>query len=382
MLGVPAREWLGILGFWTFLALLESTKAYVSARARGLPQPLSYVLVGNLPWWYAWALLTPIAFMLARKARLDRRPIGGAIVVHGVASLVLALVHLVPIALLYWFTNVRLTPDPPTAPELVRRLIDGYAMLNVLTYWVVVGGYYALEFHRRYRATELQAARLEARAAHLEALGTEARLAALRMELNPHFLFNTLNAISGLVRRSERDAAVAMLARLGDLLRRTLSPDRRLEIPLSDELESLRLYLDIERARFGDRLRISIDADDDVRDALVPALILQPVVENAVRHGIAQTPGPGEVGVAIHRAGSGLRIEVRDSGPGFPGRDDRREGVGLSNTRARLAQLYGDDASLGIGRTPSGGAAVTITLPFHQAELALAGTAADHRQAP
>jgi LytS/YehU family sensor histidine kinase len=190
------------------------------------------------------------------------------------------------------------------------------------------------------------------------------------MELNPHFLYNALNAISGLVRRSDRDGAVGMLARLGDLLRVTLNSDAEAEVPLERELECLELYLEIERVRFADRLFTETDVPAELNDALVPSLILQPIVENAVRHGIAPVTRPGTVRIAAERVGTELRLTVADTGAGWNDRRNGREGVGLSNTRARLAQLYGDEAGLRAGPGLTGGTVVTLTLPYHAAPVA------------
>jgi sensor histidine kinase YesM len=186
------------------------------------------------------------------------------------------------------------------------------------------------------------------------------------MELNPHFLFNTLNAISALVRRGEHKEAVTMLARLGDLLRVTLERGGEQEIPLEKELEYLARYLDIERVRFRDRLSVETDVAEDSAHALVPTFILQPLVENAVRHGISRSSEGGRIRVSAHRAEDDrLVLTVADTGVGFstaPGR--LREGVGLKNTRARLDQLYGARASLAWENPPEGGARVTVTMPF------------------
>jgi signal transduction histidine kinase len=370
MRAIGSRERLAILAFWTCFGLLESAKAYVSTRLRGSPSTWAHALAGNMPWWFMWALLTPAVFALARRYRLDRRPAGGAIAVHAVASAGSALVHIIPVGALYFFTHARFNPDGPPLPTMLRNFVDGYGLLDMLTYWAIVGGYYALEFHRRMRATELEASRLQLQAAELRGLTQEARLHALRMELNPHFLFNALNAISGLVRRSDRDTAVAMLARLGDLLRVTLRRDTAEVVTLERELECLDLYLQIERVRFSDRLHIDIDVPDPLRDALVPTLILQPLVENAVRHGIAPTPGPGTIRIQARPAGDQLRIAIADTGPGWNGDQPRGEGLGLSNTRARLVQLYGDAASLLAGAAHGGGTIVTLILPYRAAEPA------------
>jgi two-component system LytT family sensor kinase len=186
----------------------------------------------------------------------------------------------------------------------------------------------------------------------------------LRMELNPHFLYNALNAIAGLVRRQDGARAVEMLARLGTLLRLTLERDSGHEVTLGRELELLDLYLDIERTRFSDRLRVDLDVPAAMLEALVPAFVLQPLVENAIRHGIAPVPEPGWVRIAASAHGGTLAIEIADTGPGVPAEASRSQGVGLRNTRARLAQLYGGSAGLRLERGAAGGTIATLWLPF------------------
>jgi two-component system LytT family sensor kinase len=333
--------------------------------------------VGNLPWWLCWALLTPLAVALARRFRVDGPRRLGALAVHLVAAVALSLAHLALTGTLYFYTITR--HDAPLLPATVARpaspwallegWLDTFLVVDVLTYCAILGGWYALEYHRRLRERELAAFRLEARAAALEAQMAAARLDALRMELNPHFLFNALNAAAGLVRRGEQRAAVETLARLGDLLRLTLEcgrgprGERAHEIPLEEELEVLGLYLAIEQVRFPDRLTVEIDVPADARAAPVPALLLQPLVENAIRHGVAPLPGPGRVRITAHLRDDALELVVEDTGPGFPVGRAHRTGIGLANTRDRLAQLYGERAALRIGDAPEGGAVVTVTLP-------------------
>lgn len=368
---IGPQERLAILGLWTCFGLAESAKAYVvTAPLHGIRSSFGYALIGNMPWWITWALLTPVIFALANRFRLDQRPVAGAIAAHTVAGAVVGLVHLLPVMTLYYYTHARHVPGMAPLPVQMRNWIDSFGLFDMLTYWATVGAYYALEFHRRMRATEREAATLKLQAAELRALTHEARLHALRMELNPHFLYNALNAISGLVRRSDRDAAVGMLARLGDLLRVTLNSDAEEEVTLERELECLELYLEIERVRFVDRLRTDIDVPPALYHALVPSLVLQPIVENAVRHGIAPVPGPVTIHIHARSVGSELRITVADTGAGWDVRRNGHEGVGLSNTRARLAQLYGDAAGLSAGPRPEGGTLVTLTLPYHAAPSA------------
>jgi LytS/YehU family sensor histidine kinase len=233
-------------------------------------------------------------------------------------------------------------------------------------YFALVGIEHALAYMAQARERETQAARLTAQLA-------EAQLGALRMQLNPHFLFNSLNAITVLVRDQNTAAASRMLELLSDVLRQVLRAEASHETALSTELDFLERYLAIEQVRFSDRLRPRIEVGAAIRRALAPQLILQPLVENALRHGIARRADAGLLEVAARREGDTLVLTVRDDGPGLdkaldPGLDPAATaGVGLANTRARLAALYGDRASLEIANA-AGGVVATIRLPYHEAE--------------
>jgi sensor histidine kinase YesM len=367
VLRLTRTHWIGVLAVCVLLGLVESGKAFLGSRLRDAPVTWGNALIGNMPWWLVWALLAPFAFALARRFRADRgRP--SAIAVHFLVAFPISFVHLLAVGALYYRTHAM--GRAPSFEVMIRNWIDSFIMLDALTYWALIGSYYALEYYSRFRVSERHAASLAVRAAQLEASMTEARLAALRMELNPHFLFNTLNAISGLIRRRELDGAIGMLARLGELLRVTLEREAAHQVPLERELSFLRLYLDIERVRFHDRLTVAFDIDPEALDAVVPSLVLQPLVENAVRHGIARRPGPGRIDIRARREGDALVVRVQDTGFGFARKESPRwqEGVGLSNTRARLEQQYGGRAQMTLENAAEGGAVVSLTLPFVQHE--------------
>lgn len=360
-----------VLAFWTVLGLLESGKAYLAERLRGPDGLVPGVahgwvaaVVGNMPWWLLWALLTPTIFRLAARFRLDGPRWLASALGHLVAGTVLSLVHVLVAGVLYYYTNTR--GGPVAGPwGQVESILDAYLVVNLMTYSAVVGAWHALEFARRAREREVTALHLEARTASLERQMAETRLGMLRMQLDPHFLFNSLNGVSGLVRRGEAAAAIEMIARLGDLLRLSLEQRDAHEVTLAREIECLELYLAVERARLGDRLRVEWDVEPGALGAPVPAFILQPLAENAVRHGIAKLPGGGRVRISARRSGRALQLVVADSGPGLRGRDGEGPGgIGLANARARLAQLHGDAAGLRIGNGLGGGAIVTVTLPL------------------
>jgi two-component system, LytTR family, sensor kinase len=261
-----------VLGVWTVFGVLESSKAYVADQLQGIPRGWGPALIGNMPWWWAWAALTPLVFLLASRIRLDRLGWPAALGLHLVLGAIISGVHLAAVGVLYWHTITRpvLAYLPGSARDRlatplgqVEAFLNGYLIVDVMTYAAIVTAWYALRFHRTMREREGDALAERARAATLEAQMQEARLSALRMELNPHFLYNALNAIAGLVRRGDQAQAVEMLARLGTLLRLTLDRNRGHEATLGGELDLLDLYLAIERTRR--ELRVS----RHYRDALL-----------------------------------------------------------------------------------------------------------------
>ena len=233
--------------------------------------------------------------------------------------------------------------------------------VNTIYYFFVLVAWSALYFGVPfYRDLERERERLR----RAEGLAHEARLRALRLQLNPHFLFNTLNAISTLVAENRNAEANRMLARLSDFLRSTLDRTETDEIPLADEIQFACQYLEIEEIRFGDRLRVDISVGADAEDALVPPLILQPLVENAVRHAVARGEGGGAITIVAEREAEWLTLGVHDDGPGLDGSGDRAKGLGLANTRQRLSELYGERAELRLSKSDRGGLAVLVRLPF------------------
>jgi two-component system, LytTR family, sensor kinase len=260
-----------------------------------------------------------------------------------------------------WLTR-RMGPGELAGGTLVRvslDRLDGTLYLTlVLMTWSLL--YLGIVHYRAFQAERERTLRAEA-------LAHAARLEALRYQINPHFLFNTLNAISTLVVERRTGEAARTIARLSDFLRATLDGPLPDEIPLEDELAFVRQYLDIERIRFGDRLAVRIEAESDVGAARVPSMILQPIVENAVRHAIAQKEEGGRITVGAARAVDRLRLVVADDGPGLADGVEVDEGIGLANTRARLRQLYGDAQRVELVSAPGGGLRVLIELPLRGA---------------
>jgi sensor histidine kinase YesM len=239
---------------------------------------------------------------------------------------------------------------------------------GIMTYFLVIGIQYGISYYRQYQERAQQALRLELNASELQRQLANAQLGALKMQLQPHFLYNTLNAIMVLVRQQKGKEAEEMLGRLSDLLRCVLEDVEAQEVALRRELEYLRLYLSIEEVRFPDRLRAEISADIAILDAAVPQMALQPIVENAIRHGIGRSSSAGRIQIRAARVSDRLVIKVEDDGPGLVDETLARSGgIGLSNTRERLWQLYREGASLTVENGERGGAAVTLALPYHLA---------------
>ena len=356
-----ALKWGVIVGFWAFFALLNASQLYWGLRSEGIRRPFLPMLLWQLLGWSPWVGLTPLVLLLARHFPFARAPWRRALPVHLVACTLAAAAHLA----FFTYVTIRLAPfgpDPHPRPfwEMFLGRATSQFHIDLLTYCAILGVSYAMSYYGRFRERE-------ARAAQLEAQLTQAQLQALKMQLHPHFLFNTLNGIAGLVRDNRNKAAVEMLAGLSDLLRYTLENAGRQEVPLGEELDFLELYLNIQQMRFPDRLNVEMHVAPETLRALVPNLILQPLVENAVRHGVAPRTARGTVGVRAARAAGFLKLEVYDDGPGLRRGNGRAEGIGLANTRARLAQLYGADHSFSVTNRAEGGTTAALTIPFNLA---------------
>ncbi len=304
--------------------------------------------------WLLYGVLTPIVFVLARRFPLTRATLARRVPLHLAIALLFCVAWASLGILLGWAMFApRWTPyDMGWLSWIFTTLPFGVAV-----YFAVLGVEHAARYF-------LEARERETQAAHLAAQLADARLGALRMQLQPHFLLNSLNAVTVIVRDRDTATATRILEQLGDMLRRVMRTDRPQEVPLADELEFVRQYLAIEQVRFSDRLRPEFDVAPALLAAAVPEFVLQPLVENAVRHGLAQRVGATRLGIAARREGDELVLTVTDDGPG-PGAAPavRAEGVGLSNTRERLRTLYGDRARLELAATPEGGAAATVRLP-------------------
>jgi two-component sensor histidine kinase len=336
--------WLAVFAGWTLLVIVFAVSSSLTYALTYQPPRWRYTLTMAATEWYVWAAFTPLVASLSRRLRVSRS--------RWWRLLALALVG-VPVAFIK-VTLTRVLRGISEGGEAYFQITDLAA--QYLIFWGIVGATHAWLYYRDSQDREL-------RTAQLETLLAETRLQMLGMQLQPHFLFNTLNTIAELVHQRPVEAE-RMITGLSHLLRETLHAGLVDRVPLDRELQLLDHYVEIQRARFGDRLSVAIDVDEKARDALVPSLFLQPLVENSIKHGIGARAGAGRIELAARRRTDRLVIEIRDDGRGL-GSAVPREGVGLGNCRLRLATLYGEGGyRLEIANRQDGGAAVLIELPL------------------
>jgi sensor histidine kinase YesM len=350
-----------VVGLWAFVAVAVIAMTTLSIFMKSGSVDLLERVIWDIG-WMGWAPLTFLVLRICRRHPIDRQrklPTIARLATYGVG------VVLLQIAIDFTCNSI-LGMTLRGAPFNGRHLLfiavyKGHIYYGV--YWMIVGAAHAMEFHRRYRESELVSSQLETKLANAE-------LDRLKTQLQPHFLFNAHNTIVSLMLKQENETAIRMLTRLSDLLRISLSRSGQQLVPLREELETLKLYLEIQRERFRDRLSIAIDAPPDLEEAEVPHLLLQPLVENALRHGLENVTENGRLEVVVARDADSLVLIVRDNGVGF---DDEKGtasdpssgcGIGLTNTRERLQQFYGARQSLVINRPADGGCAVTIRIPY------------------
>ncbi|NKB87090.1 MAG: sensor histidine kinase [Acidobacteria bacterium] len=333
------------------LGLLSGAGSYATSAMQNEAARLFPMLAWSVAAWLVWLLLVPGIVEVTRRLPLRSPGAARNTVLHTLAMIGFVLLHeLLYVGLIVAFEPQILT-DPGVGLVLTARL-GGYAVLGALVYVGVVAVEHLVATNERARRREIEAARLETELA-------EARLQSLATQLQPHFLFNTLNTATGLLREDRNEAAADVLVHLGDLLRDSLG-DRPTLVTVADERDTIERYLAIQRARFGGRIDIELDFDDDALGGLLPHFVLQPLVENAFRHGVGETSQRGTVTVRARREKSQLCLEVHDTGPGFHA--DAEDGTGLRSTRARLRQAYGDDWQL--GPMEADGALVRMVLPY------------------
>jgi two-component system LytT family sensor kinase len=359
-LSPSAWFWAAGVALFVILALADAVDYYASWRAAGHGAPFWRALGAAFPGWLLWIAVAPLIFFLARRIPLTWPPRPAALLAHvGLSVLIGAFHSAVHSAAGYYFG---LRPAPYAPLRYYELVLLDWMPISMLMYWTLLGAWYGLEFNRRYREAQLEAAELSRRL-------TEARLQALTAQLHPHFLFNTLNAAVALVRTGDGPAAVDVLTRLSDILRHLLTGTIVPEVPLRQELAFLERYLDIARIRFSHRLTVRFAIPKELEDMLVPNLILQPLAENALRHGIAADEHAGRIAIEARAGDTHLHLLVKNDGPGLPPgwTLDGSSGVGLENTRARLRHLHGSSATLDLRNDPEGGVIAEILLPIRRA---------------
>jgi signal transduction histidine kinase len=341
----------------TLLALFSSLMAWRFTVSLGRETTYWRTLVVlNTTYWYLWALFTPAIIWLSQHFRFERQGLWRAILVHLPSVAVFSLTHILTMSGVQWWIARAQGRPFPWWEEAQRSAILNFDW-EMMTYWTIVGLSHAVLYYRESKDRALRTAQLETRL-------VEAQLRALQQQLHPHFLFNTLHAISALMHR-DVEAADRTLTRLSDLLRLTLEHIGQQEIPLQSELDFLARYLQIEQTRFADRLVVRFDVQPETLDTLVPNLILQPLVENAIKHGVAKKSGPGHIDISARRDGDKLHMEVRDDGVGLS--EDAltalQKGIGVSTTRARLQHLFGADYRFEFHRQTAG-LSVVVSIPW------------------
>src|SRR5215813_3253383 len=370
--GPKSRRWpfnALVLGVWTLMALLRSTQV-----------SLGYEMMGHVPsWWrlaiwqllvfYVWIALTPMILWLGRRFKLERSHWLRSLSAHLLCGSLVSLFYLA----IYTCLTRLLHIYPDWSASLFEQFVHFTGMffhLDLFTYGAILGIALAADYYRKYRENELQAAELQAQL-------SQAQLETLRLQLQPHFLFNTLNSIVGLIRNNENKDAIRMTNGLSNLLRHVLEHAGRQEVSLQEEVEFLSRYLEIQQMRFSDRLTVEMNVDPETLEAKVPSLILQPIVENALRHGIASREAPGRVILCASRHNGLLEINIYNDGPMLPKswRMEDCSGIGLANTRARISQLYGEAGRLEVHNRDQSGVQAKLTVPFlplHNKDVTLA----------
>jgi two-component system, LytTR family, sensor kinase len=349
---------LGLAALWSLIGLAFASELYLSSNSLGRPITWGEAISGPLEDWYAYGLLSLPVIWLARRYPPEGGSRWTTAAIHLAAALAFSLAWVV-LRSLIGVVDSSLVGDSATFQEIFSPLMVKTFPFNLLIYGVIVSVSHALDYYRKYHERTVQTLELEK---HL----TEARLQALLHQLKPHFLFNTLNGIASLM-HTDVDAADRMLVRLSELLRITMSHTGAPQTTLREEVAFLERYLDIERIRFRDRLEVSISIDEAAIDALVPSLILQPIIENAVRHGIEPQSRTGRVEIKGVREADRLILTVSDNGSGMPEGVPKREGIGLANTRARLRELYDDMQKFELVNRAEGGLCVRMAIPFNTA---------------
>jgi len=359
----PVRRtpWFWMASLWCAGGLFDASQTVLVMFAEGKQHPWPPLFATQLASWLPWALATPLIVDLARRYSINRGLNLRNVAVHLAALITLSIVSESWSALLQMLFNPWGNKRWPTFLDTFTTTLVFQALTFLIAYALILTATYLVDARERI-------ARQAAESAQLNEELSKAQLAALRGQIEPHFIYNTLNSIAALVRDQRGDQAVGMLVGLSEFLRRASHDTLRSQVTLAEEVEYLQRYLDIQKVRFGDRLQTKVNIPEALLAAQVPSLLLQPLAENAIKHGISQIAAGGAVHIGGSRENSLLRLTVRNDGPGLQqNREAMPTGVGLNNLRTRLRILYGDDSDLQLRRIDGGQFEVAVTLPFREA---------------
>lgn len=357
------KRWLVLAALWSIPGIVQGTSIYAVYQVKGDDSlSLGTALIWRIPEWQIWAIATPLILWMGKRFPVTRAP-WKTVPMHVALATIVMFIDVT----IYFFLGRALSSEAwfeEAFAEIALVMLLKNIFFELVIYGAVLIAGEAIAYQRRYRESQLAQSQLEARL-------VEAQLDTLKQQLHPHFLFNTMNAITVLMRKGDSGAAIRMLVGLSDLLRRSLTSLRVGWVALAEELDFIERYLEIETTRFPDRLRVSIEVPDDARRARFPSLLLQPIVENAIEHGIAPHVDGGRITIRATVAGDRLRIEVADDGAGLAGESSRKgHGVGLDNVRKRLAQLYPDRHAVRLVPGEPRGTVAMIEIPFERHEEA------------
>jgi two-component system, LytTR family, sensor kinase len=353
-----STRWIWIAAIWCAGALFDASQTILTMHAMGSKGSLLSPFLAEFLSWLPWALATPLIIGLARKLPIARGAALTASVAHVTAFAIVGTVAGAWSAALQVVFNPWSHATTPAFLEAWNASLTGQMLMFVIAYVLILTTTYVVDSREKVERQMIETARLNGEL-------SRAQLAALRRQMDPHFMFNTLNSIVGLVRDRRNDAAVNMIVGLSEFLRRASEDSHRAQVTLTEEVEYLQRYIDIQKVRFGDRLRVNLDIPVELGDALVPNLLLQPLVENAIKHGVSKRVAGGEIRVAGMRRDDALRLTVYNDGPRVQGDGNATSGgVGLANLRTRLQILHGDRSQLMLRPVETGGVEVVVTLPF------------------
>ena len=354
----PSR-WLWIAAIWCGIGLFDASQTVFVMRAEGMHHYWVRLFFTLFISWMPWMLATPLVLRLGRRYPAAQWRHASTWVAHLAACVGIGLTYAGWLALWEsWLNPWALTPGPEPFSQLWLHKFSGGLLSHVILYGVILLVGHVLDSQKKLALQQTETARLN------EQL-SKAQLNALRRQIEPHFLFNTLNAIAGLVREERNDAAVSMIAGLSDFLRRVVADSDRQQVPLGEELEFTQKYLDIQKVRFAERLQFSVDVPAELLSAQIPSLILQPMVENAIKHGIAKRTQGGAIRIAASRSNGTLTLRVYNDGPSLPAVGDANpSGIGILNVRTRLQSLYGDGFDLSLRNHKPSGVEASVSVPF------------------